>query len=102
MEATVWLALAAFTGGILSTLALWFKSKGQFGWMDFGAAAIGSVVGAVILAQRVQLTAPLSVNDLFNIFLQGMGVTAVVTAVPSASVKGARIFARVIREKWQD
>lgn len=102
MELTFWSATAVFLGGVVAALALFFMSKGRFTGLDFGAAAVSSVVGAIILTLSYQLTGPVSVGDLFRMFLEGAGVTGIATPIPSAAVKGAKAFASTIRETWKD
>lgn len=69
----VWMALAAFLGGILAALAGLWDSGEEFNARKFGASIIRSLFGAVVFAGLAQYL-KLDWAGLFSAFLSGAGI----------------------------
>ncbi len=85
----IYIALAAFLGGILIALAGWWDSHEAFDKRKFGASIIRSLFAAVVFAIGYHLSGPVTVLDLFYALLGGSGTDKAINAVAGALGNGA-------------
>jgi hypothetical protein len=76
---TVYIALAAFVGGVVAALLGFLESHEGFDSRKFGASAIRALIAALIFALANQ-GAPSAVNILYA-FLGGAGIDVLVNRV---------------------
>jgi len=74
----IWIAVAAFLGGIAAGLLGWLDSKEPFNSRKFGASAIRALIAGIGFAAAYQYTSDLLTPiDLAIAFLGGAGVDVV-------------------------
>ena len=74
----VYVALAAFAGGLFSALMGWLSSDEPFDARKYGGSALRALIAAVIFAAGYQLShTTVTVLDLFYALLGGAGVDSI-------------------------
>ncbi len=75
---TLYIALAALLGGIVTALLGWLESGEPFNPRKFGGSLIRSLIAAAIFAAGYQLSsAGVGIIDLLYAFLGGAGVDVI-------------------------
>ena len=70
----VWIALAAFIGGIISATLGWLDSKEPFDPRKFGRSVGAALIAAAVFAVGYNLAGSIGARDLFIALLGGAGV----------------------------
>lgn len=70
----VWIALAAFLGGIMSATFGWLDSHEPFSAKKFGRSVGAALIAAVVFAVGYNLVGSIGARDLFIALLGGAGV----------------------------
>ena len=74
---TLYIALAAFLGGVVAALLGWLESGEPFSPRKFGGSVIRSLIAAAIFAAGYQLSGSVGMIDLLYAFLGGAGVDVI-------------------------
>jgi hypothetical protein len=70
----LWVAIAAFCGGLVSAGLGWLESHESFEPRKFGSSAIRSLLAAVIFTVGYTFSGGIGILDLLYAFLGGAGV----------------------------
>jgi len=73
----LWVAIAAFIGGLIAAGLGWLESKEPFDPRKFGGSAIRSLVAALIFVAGYSFSNSIGILDLFYAFLGGAGVDVI-------------------------
>ena len=73
---TIYIAMAALLGGIVTALLGWLESSESFNMRKFGGSVIRSLIAAAIFAAGYQSNA-VGIIDLVYAFLGGAGVDVI-------------------------
>jgi len=82
----IWIAVAAFLGGIVSSLLGWFDSQEAFDMKKFGASIVRALIAGIGFAAVYQYMNALTPIDLAVAFLGGSGVDTLGNRI-SGSIK---------------
>jgi len=82
----IYIAVAAFVGGIVSSLLGWFDSQEPFAPRKFGASLVRALVAGIGFAAAYHYTNGLTPIDLALAFLGGAGVDVLGNRI-SGSIK---------------
>ena len=82
----IWIAVAAFLGGIVSSLLGWFDSQETFDMKKFGASIVRALIAGIGFAAAYQYMNALTPIDLAVAFLGGNGVDVLGNRI-SGSIK---------------
>ena len=74
---TLYIALAALLGGIVTALLGWLEVGEPFSLRKFGGSLIRSLIAAAIFAAGYQLSGGVRIIDLLYAFLGGAGVDVI-------------------------
>ena len=74
---TLYIAMAAFLGGVAAALLGWLESGVMFNPRKFGGSLIRSLIAAAIFAAGYQLSGSIGIIDLLYAFLGGAGVDVI-------------------------
>ncbi|MBI4186266.1 MAG: hypothetical protein HY530_02025 [Chloroflexi bacterium] len=74
---TLYIALAALLGGIVTALLGWLESGDAFSPRKFGGSLIRSLVAGAIFAVGYQISGGVGIIDLLYAFLGGAGVDVI-------------------------
>jgi len=90
MMNVVYIAVAAFIGGIVASLLGWFDSQEPFVARKFGASLVRALVAAIGFAAAYQYTNGLAPIDLAIAFLGGAGVDVLGNRISGSIKSGVR------------
>ena len=77
MDSTLYIALAAFGGGILAALLGWLDSGESFAPRKFMASVLRALGAGIGFAIIYTFTGPVAVLDLLIAFVSGAGVDVI-------------------------
>jgi len=73
----LYIALAAFVGGVVAALLGWLESGEAFDLRKFGGSVVRSLIAGVVLALGSGLAGPVDMAALLYAFLGGAGVDVI-------------------------
>ena len=80
----LWIALAAFVGGILAAIAGWLETQEPFNPRKFGSSSVRALLAAVGVAIAYSYANDLSALDIAMALLAGAGVDVLGNRVAGA------------------
>ena len=80
----VWIAVAAFLGGIIAALAGWLETQDPFNPRKFAASVTRALVSAIVIAVVYSYANGLSAIDIAMALLAGAGVDVLGNRVAGA------------------
>jgi len=86
----IWIALAAFLGGVIATLLGWLQSGEPFNPRKFISGVVKSLIAGVAFAAAYEYKNAITVIDLFIAFCGGAGVEALGTRIAGAIRAGVK------------
>ncbi len=73
----LYVAMAAFAGGLIAALLGWLESNESFNARKFGGSAVRALVAGAIFAAGYEYSSSVGILDLFYAFLGGAGVDVI-------------------------